>query len=545
MSTQALFTLLLSSLHYHLVQAQSANTTDPPFVTQTFSFGWPGVANATMIRCRTLNITVTPLDPSHLPLGPFELNVYSQYRTPLAINAGTVFWHLFPVDLDIGGPYMFSMADAYGGTGGTSLAFNVVADPLGLTCGSSGMVASGLQLNVTTPRAQCGDVAFSVSGGTPPYTMTVLPESSIPKTVTYATGDFNYTLDVRGGVNAFFSVEDALGVGATSDLFTVAESTDASCLGAAATLTEGAPALSTIYPGVSATATQSSSNGSHHKSVLGPIIGGVVGGLLLFCIGLIIGVYFYKKRREASRNWETSLRREGLHTEPIQRMSIDAMSNAMQTPKDELLMKQTGATSITPFNPNLNPNSNLSSPAVRPVSYTSETTVGNWNSSENMRPLSGPAMMVMGGPVIGEQVTGGSGGGGGGGGGGGHSNAPPYPIGAQHPQIQQQQQVMYGYPTAQYPTAQYPGAQPQPWHGPQQGERPMSSDFNGSSTALSNAGSGGAGDAAGNSSHGGAGGGSSYPDEKRQRPGSTPSSNFTPGPGPGPASPSPPYQPNY
>ncbi|KAG8865493.1 hypothetical protein FRB97_004694 [Tulasnella sp. 331] len=203
----ALLILLLSL--YTTVQVE-AQTSEPPFAAQTFSFGWTGVANSTLTRCRVLNVTVTPLDLLHPPLGPFELDVYSQFQAPLSINAGTVFYYLWTVDLDIGGPYLLSMEDAFGGTGGTSLSFNVVADPLGSTCGSSGMVSSNLQLDVSSNRAQCGDVPISVSGGTPPYTLTVVPESSIPKMVTYSTGNVNYTLDIKAGVNAVCKQEPLL-----------------------------------------------------------------------------------------------------------------------------------------------------------------------------------------------------------------------------------------------------------------------------------------------------------------------------------------------
>ncbi|KAG9025784.1 hypothetical protein FRB95_009784 [Tulasnella sp. JGI-2019a] len=507
MTSMTLLNILFISLCtiFPYTQAQVQVAPQPPYVAQAFSFGWVGTANSTLTRCRTLNVTLTPQDLAHPPLGPFDLNVYSQFRAPLTINQGTTFWHLWTVNLDIGGPYLLSMNDAYGGTGGTSMAFNVIADPLGSTCGSSGMVSSALQLDVSAQRAQCGNVSVSVSGGTPPYTLTFVPELSLPKMVTYSTGNFNYTLDTKAGVNAIFSVEDALGSGATSSYFTVAASSDSSCLGVAPTLSEGAPALSTIYTGASATGAAASSSGGGKKSVIGPIVGGVVGGLLLICLGIIAGVFLYKKRRDEAR--AAGMREDGRQSEPLRRASLDAMSSARHTPQHDMMMNPHAAM-ITPYKPSI-------SPDPRPLSYAPGGGSG-WNSSENMRPMSGAPMMMMATGPNGEQMM--------------PMNPDgfnPYPGGAQ-PYVMgpggvppHQQSIQQGGPQVQYFNAQ---GQPIVVGGRQSGE------FGGSNTSGS--GAGGASGGGGPLTHVSGG------DEKRERRPSIPTPTMSPG-----AEPSPPYQP--
>ncbi|KAG8987579.1 hypothetical protein FRB93_004450 [Tulasnella sp. JGI-2019a] len=492
--TNTMFLRFLVILLYAIIpytQAQVQVAPEPPYVVQSFSFGWVGTANSTMTRCRTLNVTLTPRDLAHPPLGPFDLNVYSQFREPLTINQGTTFWHLWTVDLDIGGPYLLSMNDAYGGTGGVSQAFNVVADPLGSTCGSSGMISSALQLDVSAQRAQCSNVSIAVTGGTPPYTLTVVPEMSLPKAVTYSTGTFNYTLDIKAGVNAVFSVVDVLGSGAVSSYFTVAASSDASCLGVAPTLSVGASALSTIYPGQSATASSESSNNTH-SSIIGPVIGGVVGGLLFICLGIILGVCLYRRRKREVRN----IQEDGRNPDLIRRMSIEDMSTA-RPPQHGMLMNPHAST-INPYEPS-------STPGSRPGSYP--VSGSSWSSSDGTRPMSGaPMMMMMSGMPGpgGEQRM---------------SMNPdglnPY-VGVQQypymmtsggiPQQQQQQpqpQIIYSYADQQNPTAQYP-SQYQPHPGQQvpqlayytiQGQPTgwVSGEFGGSSTALSKVSGSGAG----------------------------------------------------
>ncbi|KAG8981583.1 hypothetical protein FRB94_014026 [Tulasnella sp. JGI-2019a] len=373
--------VLCATISYTEAQGQVAP--EPPYVAQTFSFGWVGAPNTTMIRCGVLNVTLTAEDSAHPPLGPFDLNVYSQSREPFIVNQGASFWHLWEVDLDIGGPYLLSMNDAYGGSGGTSQAFNVVADPLGSTCGSSGMVASAIQLDVSGLRAQCGSVAFVATGGTAPYTLTVVPELLVPKTVTYSTGYFNYTLDLKAGVNAFFSVVDSLGNGAVSSYFTVAASSDATCLGVAPTLSVGAPALSTIYSGATAAATTGSSN-STHKSIIGPVIGGVVGGLLFVCLGIILGACLYKRRRREVRN--AGVGGDNRQPESVGRMSIDGMSSGAQHTGQPGMMMNPHASTITPYDPSLN---QVSRPGLYPVRGSS------WGSPDNMKPTSGAPPMMM------------------------------------------------------------------------------------------------------------------------------------------------------
>lgn len=79
-----------------------------------------------MTRCRILNITFTPR-PSAVPApqAPYELILSLANHAPFVVNAGSSGNLLWEVDLDIGGPYLLSMYDSAGATGGVSSCLGV------------------------------------------------------------------------------------------------------------------------------------------------------------------------------------------------------------------------------------------------------------------------------------------------------------------------------------------------------------------------------------------------------------------------------------
>ncbi|KAG9034642.1 hypothetical protein FRB95_012962 [Tulasnella sp. JGI-2019a] len=232
----------------HHVNAQAVI---PNWLDQTFTFGWPGTENSTQTRCRVLNITFANR-PSAVPTPtePYTIVLSRAGYTPLVVNAGSKPSFLWKVNVDLGGPYLLSAYDSAGATGGTGLSFNVVADTINnATCSSAGMKASTLDFTVSGTPSQCGMVPMTVSGGQPPYVVNFLGENYPPKRATFAAGNIDWIIDLKAGINAYFSVTDTLGNGAVSQFFNIAASANSTCLATAQTLAPGSPALSTVYPG--------------------------------------------------------------------------------------------------------------------------------------------------------------------------------------------------------------------------------------------------------------------------------------------------------
>ncbi|KAG9025789.1 hypothetical protein FRB95_009789 [Tulasnella sp. JGI-2019a] len=90
---------------------------------------------------------------------------------------------------------------------------------------------------------------MTVSGGKPPYVVSFVAENYPPKRANFASGNIDWTIDLKAGINAYFTVTDSLGNGAVSQFFNIAASSNSSCLATAQTLAPGSPALSTVYPG--------------------------------------------------------------------------------------------------------------------------------------------------------------------------------------------------------------------------------------------------------------------------------------------------------
>ncbi|KAG9025785.1 hypothetical protein FRB95_009785 [Tulasnella sp. JGI-2019a] len=249
-----IFTLITTLGLTSLIAPQTqvhAQAVDPAWVAQTFTFGWPGTYNSTMTRCRVLNITFENR-PSAVPTPqpPYNLVLSLANHAPLKIDAGSKPSFLWPVNLDLGGPYLLSVYDSAGATGGTGPAFNVVADTTtNATCGTAGIQSSTLDFTVSGVQSQCGAVPMMVSGGKPPYVVSLIAEDYPPKAATFGAGNIQWIIDIKAGVNAYFTVTDSMGNGATSQFFSIGASANTTCLTAAQTLAPGSPALSTVWPG--------------------------------------------------------------------------------------------------------------------------------------------------------------------------------------------------------------------------------------------------------------------------------------------------------
>ncbi|KAG9038074.1 hypothetical protein FRB95_003002 [Tulasnella sp. JGI-2019a] len=295
--------LILSALVLWLSVTTKAQI--PPWEAQTFDFGWSPY-NSTLTQCRILNIQWGPRNGSNpMPTAPYQLLIYKEGMSPLTYAAGagpTLQWQ---VNLPTGGPYLMSMGDSAGGTGGVGTSFNVLSNPAGVTCTSSGLTQGTLNFTLGAVTNQCNTIPITAADGTPPFTLTVLPQEYPPKHVIYDSGSFDYVLDLPAGVNTYISLQDSTGRGGVAPFFAVGASSNSSCLKVAATLAPGVPALTSVYPGFP-TPTSVPSSDSKGKSSLGPIIGGIVAGVLLL-IAIIALLIWWFKRRQARQKLTTDL----------------------------------------------------------------------------------------------------------------------------------------------------------------------------------------------------------------------------------------------
>ncbi|KAG9128220.1 hypothetical protein FRC07_002838 [Ceratobasidium sp. 392] len=116
----------------------------------------------------------------------------------------------------------------------------------------------------------------------------------------YSAG--NVVLDIGTGVNYFLAVYDSAGHSSVQGMYTIASSSDNSCLGAATTVSSGM--ISTLYPGgtsaAGASATASSGAGSPRKLASGAVIGIAVAipvAVIILAL-LLLWLCYRRKRRQ-------------------------------------------------------------------------------------------------------------------------------------------------------------------------------------------------------------------------------------------------------
>ncbi|KAG8880350.1 hypothetical protein FRB98_005172 [Tulasnella sp. 332] len=240
------------------------------------------------------------------------------------------------VDLPTGGPYMLSMNDAAGGTGGVSLVFNVLAASPASNCATN-LAPSTLNFTVNGSIDQCGTISITPSSGVPPFTLIVVPEilsapsqgrplryldirrfrwmvyDDVLKLMLSSTlfAHQDYVLDLPSNVNIFLTLQDSSGQSGVSQMFTIGSSGNTSCLTAAATVAPGAAALTSFYPlGTTSSPTAAgytsattgltgSGSSSHKSSNVGVIVGPVIAVIALILIVALL--FLYRNRRRHRR----------------------------------------------------------------------------------------------------------------------------------------------------------------------------------------------------------------------------------------------------
>lgn len=97
----------------------------PPWSFSTFDYGWDPI-NSTLTQCGHITITWENSQDAHYlkPVPPFTMEWWlagrAPYRFPVPFKEHTHEYN-WQVDLPVGGPYLVSMHDGNGATGGVSI----------------------------------------------------------------------------------------------------------------------------------------------------------------------------------------------------------------------------------------------------------------------------------------------------------------------------------------------------------------------------------------------------------------------------------------
>ncbi|OCB90999.1 hypothetical protein A7U60_g1746 [Sanghuangporus baumii] len=142
-------------------------------------------------------------------------------------------------------------------------------------------VQSNFKVSVDSSQvATCDDLIVAISGGTKPYTVTVVGDTVLNYTLGANDDSFDYVNQIAPSESFIITASDAKGQWAVgTNLISSVGSTDLSC------------------PGKEPTGLSSSSSSSDK----GPIVGGIIGGIVVLLLAIGTATYFYIKRRRDTR----------------------------------------------------------------------------------------------------------------------------------------------------------------------------------------------------------------------------------------------------
>ncbi|KAG9026177.1 hypothetical protein FRB95_009319, partial [Tulasnella sp. JGI-2019a] len=158
----------------------------PPYAEQTMDWAWTIPGSSTVTACSNVTLTWDLAVPNSTPpmQGPFTFTFFREGYEPFVLPVGmgtpnklgnlTYHWN---VQLNVGGPYQVSLADANGAMGGVvPLDSVVLATSPGGTCTPTNVPAATLNLTTSANLNECATMAVSVTGGTPPYRFVEIKE---------------------------------------------------------------------------------------------------------------------------------------------------------------------------------------------------------------------------------------------------------------------------------------------------------------------------------------------------------------------------------
>ncbi|GAA99608.1 uncharacterized protein L969DRAFT_47841 [Mixia osmundae IAM 14324] len=281
-----------------------------------WTFGFANRSPQRLQQCTAVSFTLTGgSNDSYVASPPYTLTAY-------AIDGSTVTANLGDISADDGSDYawnapfaqgervVLSMVDNDGVEGGVTQAYTVGASD-NATC----LSASASDITVTVDAATsgssqanvaaCGSVNVSVTGGSAPYQVLIVPVNADGETrVTLPSGQASAALfnGLSSGAQFFVTAQDSTGsYAANSSMLYTTSSGSSSCQSDSQAFgTE--PATITATSAGSTTSSSSggaSSSGQDSRSHAGAIAGGVAGGVVaLLLLAALIWFISRRKRRD-------------------------------------------------------------------------------------------------------------------------------------------------------------------------------------------------------------------------------------------------------
>ncbi|KAF8971399.1 hypothetical protein BDZ97DRAFT_1753221 [Flammula alnicola] len=268
----------------------------------TFSFG------STPSQCDNLPLTWTGGTP------PFQLLIVPIFGTPRNVSIPSSAFSngqgSYPLQIPLpkGQQMVLTMSDATGfNAGGTSNVLTVQASQGGSCNTTDPGVAFSFQLN--DALQQCRPFTFSgyiASGATQPVTVAAIIPGGNVLTLFPPVGSDNFLWDaaVARGTSMIFMMTDAQGrPGGSSDVRIVNSSDDNTCLvsnSPSSTANPPSPATTASPSSTSSSATTTPSSPPSNGFSIAAIAGTVIGALLFLAVVITLGLFFLRRRHDAS-----------------------------------------------------------------------------------------------------------------------------------------------------------------------------------------------------------------------------------------------------
>ena len=241
-------------------------------------------------QCEDLPIIINGATAGNTISPPYFAFIYPVSGTPTIIPFGSQTSGNLNIPYKSGTKIVIGFVDAFSKFGGWSPVYTVASDSESESDCLSEVASPKLTLGLnTTEVTTCDVVGMTVSGGVPPYTVTVFPEGSVSSTTntTLPTQDsyFAWVNTVQPASTMGVGVRDSVGNWANTG-GPLTTNGDARTCSRSSTSYVSAPANSGP--------TDAGNGGS--KSNAGAIAGGVVGGIV--ALALILALVWFLRRRK-------------------------------------------------------------------------------------------------------------------------------------------------------------------------------------------------------------------------------------------------------
>jgi len=326
--------------------------------------------------CQTFGITVKPYNPANDTHGvpPFYMMAFVVGGTPQTTLLGTNETDLhWTVDQPVDSQLMLSVVDSQGSAGGIPPRLYTVVTGQSTSCITTppNLPPFTVKANVTDTLTTCEPWGLTISGGVPPYNLTLAAlDSPIVTNVTMGPNDDAFTYIDRADPNTqlLAAISDLTGRFATgTPIVKTAGSSNVSCVG----LVSSSGNATQIKQ-----AEEAAASAKKHRST---VIGVCVTLALLLLFGGLAALFWYLRKQNARRIAElTPSKFEEVHDAEGQALSINAYN--LPSPGNPRSPKSPVYSSTT-----LSPSNSVGSGAP----FDNRRFVTNPSESADERPSSG------------------------------------------------------------------------------------------------------------------------------------------------------------